>query len=167
MSKKQVMKRAWELAKNGVKKFGGKVREYFAAALSIAWKEVKSMVKKTKLIGTPKQNKWAKDIIERIREAQPKMKQTCIEIANERSVNEEYLNEALAFIESLDNFPLFKNQSSLYIKVCGFVRTVEDAYELLDKLFYYDDVTATVSKRAKALLQNTYRRINRDMVMGE
>jgi len=165
MNKKQIMKRAWELAKNGVEKFGDKVREYFAIALSIAWKEVKTMT--TKLIGTPKQNKWAKDIIERIREVQPKMKQTCIEVANERSVKEEYLNEALAFIESLDNFPLFKNQSSLYIKVCSFVRTVEDAYELLDKLFYYDDVTATVSKRAKALLQNTYRRINRDMVMGE
>lgn len=48
MSKKQVMKRAWEIAKGGVKKFGGKVREYFAIALSIAWKEVKVMEKETK-----------------------------------------------------------------------------------------------------------------------
>lgn len=40
---KQVMKRAWEIAKTGVNKFGGKVREYFAASLSIAWKEIKTM----------------------------------------------------------------------------------------------------------------------------
>lgn len=40
---KQVMKRAWELAKEGAKKFGGKVREYFASSLSIAWKEQKQM----------------------------------------------------------------------------------------------------------------------------
>lgn len=40
---KQVMKRAWEIAKTGVTKFGGKVREYFAASLSIAWKEIKTM----------------------------------------------------------------------------------------------------------------------------
>lgn len=40
---KQVMKRAWEIAKTGVNKFGGKVREYFAISLSIAWKEIKKM----------------------------------------------------------------------------------------------------------------------------
>lgn len=41
--KKEIMKRAWELAKEGVKKFGGKVREYLASSLSIAWKESKKM----------------------------------------------------------------------------------------------------------------------------
>lgn len=40
---KKVMKRAWELAKEGVTKFGGKVREYFVASLSIAWEEIKEM----------------------------------------------------------------------------------------------------------------------------
>lgn len=45
---KQVMKRAWALARVGVKKFGGKVREYFAASLSIAWKEIKGMGTTTK-----------------------------------------------------------------------------------------------------------------------
>lgn len=39
---KQVMTRAWEIAKDGVTKFGGKVREYFAASLSIAWAEAKA-----------------------------------------------------------------------------------------------------------------------------
>ena len=64
---KQVMKRAWELAKQGVVKFGGKVREYFAASLSIAWKEIKQMSEKTiELVGSEKQIKWANDIRERI-----------------------------------------------------------------------------------------------------
>ncbi|ETK25823.1 hypothetical protein ERIC1_2c00110 [Paenibacillus larvae subsp. larvae DSM 25719] len=38
---KNVMKKAWEIAKEGVKKFGGKVTEYFAEALRMAWKIAK------------------------------------------------------------------------------------------------------------------------------
>lgn len=38
---KKVMVRAWEIAREGVKRFGGKVKEYFAEALKLAWKEVK------------------------------------------------------------------------------------------------------------------------------
>lgn len=36
---KNVMVRAWEIAKEGQVKFGGSVREYFAAALKMAWAE--------------------------------------------------------------------------------------------------------------------------------
>lgn len=51
---KQIMKRAWEIAKDGVKKFGGKVREYFASSLSIAWEETKKTfkVEEFKLVGS-------------------------------------------------------------------------------------------------------------------
>lgn len=35
-----VMKRAWEIAREGQEKFGGKVKEYFAMALKMAWEEV-------------------------------------------------------------------------------------------------------------------------------
>lgn len=38
---KKVMVRAWEIARKAVVKFGGKVKEYFAQALAMAWKEVK------------------------------------------------------------------------------------------------------------------------------
>ena len=38
---KQVMVRAWTIAKEAVKKFGGKVKEFFAMALTMAWEEVK------------------------------------------------------------------------------------------------------------------------------
>lgn len=41
-----VMKRAWEIARNGVKQFGGMVKEYFAVALKMAWAEVKNEVKR-------------------------------------------------------------------------------------------------------------------------
>lgn len=39
---KNVMVRAWEIAKAAVVKFGGKAREYIAQALAMAWKEVKT-----------------------------------------------------------------------------------------------------------------------------
>lgn len=59
---KQIMKRAWEIAKNGVAQFGGKVREYFAEALTIAWKEFKAMKEEIVLNGSEKQVAWATDI---------------------------------------------------------------------------------------------------------
>lgn len=38
-SPKSVMNRAWEIARAAVAKFGGKVREYFAESLKLAWAE--------------------------------------------------------------------------------------------------------------------------------
>ena len=38
-----VMRKAWEIAREGQKKFGGKVKEYFAEALRMAWRIVKGM----------------------------------------------------------------------------------------------------------------------------
>lgn len=39
---KQIMKNAWSISKDGVKKFGGKVSDYLSAALKLAWKEAKA-----------------------------------------------------------------------------------------------------------------------------
>ncbi|WP_201319121.1 hypothetical protein [Paenibacillus sp. EPM92] len=39
---KNVMTRAWEIARAAVVKYGGKIREYLAAALRQAWSEVKN-----------------------------------------------------------------------------------------------------------------------------
>lgn len=36
-----VMKRAWEIAKEGQIKFGGKVKQYFSISLKMAWEESK------------------------------------------------------------------------------------------------------------------------------
>lgn len=35
--KKAIMARAWEMARQAVKTFGGKVRDYFSASLKLAW----------------------------------------------------------------------------------------------------------------------------------
>lgn len=40
---KKVMTRAWEIAKNAAKKFGGKAIEYIASALKMAWKMAKGL----------------------------------------------------------------------------------------------------------------------------
>lgn len=50
---KKVMKKAWEIAKEAAKRFGGRAIEYIALALREAWKGIKTM---------------AKDITERIEE---------------------------------------------------------------------------------------------------
>jgi hypothetical protein len=42
LNMKNVMSRAWEIAKEGADIYGGKVREYFATALRLAWKEIKN-----------------------------------------------------------------------------------------------------------------------------
>src|SRR5690625_407842 len=44
---KNVMKRAWEIARKGQEKFGGKVSEYLSEALKMAWAEVKENEKVT------------------------------------------------------------------------------------------------------------------------
>lgn len=44
----KIMKKAWEIAREGQKKFGGKVKEYFAQALRISWAIVKGAVKEMK-----------------------------------------------------------------------------------------------------------------------
>lgn len=40
---KKIMKRAWEIARAACKKFGGKVSEYIAEALRMAWAESRKM----------------------------------------------------------------------------------------------------------------------------
>ena len=42
---KKVMTRAWAIAKEAVKNFGGKASQYIAEALRMAWKEVKTVKK--------------------------------------------------------------------------------------------------------------------------
>lgn len=61
---KNVMTRAWKIARKGVKKFGGKVSEYLAQALVMAWAEVKNT--KAKLVttaGSRKHKSWVAKIV--------------------------------------------------------------------------------------------------------
>lgn len=43
-TKKEIMSKAWEIAREGQKAFGGKVREYFAQALKMAWAQAKNTI---------------------------------------------------------------------------------------------------------------------------
>lgn len=44
MTKKEIMVNAWKIAKEGRKAFGGKVSEYFAEALKMAWAQAKNTI---------------------------------------------------------------------------------------------------------------------------
>lgn len=61
---KNVMVRAWEIAKEGQVKFGGKVSEYFAQALAMAWAEVKAplVAELQTLSGSRKHKTWVAKI---------------------------------------------------------------------------------------------------------
>ena len=65
---KNVMTRAWEIAKDGAAKFGGSVKEYFAQALVIAWSEIKKGVAKMEKVifetstGSRKHKAWVAKI---------------------------------------------------------------------------------------------------------
>ncbi|WP_077297467.1 hypothetical protein [Virgibacillus pantothenticus] len=54
---KKVMVRAWEIARQGQAKFGGKVKEYFAQALKMAWAETRKVVINT-THGSRKHKSW-------------------------------------------------------------------------------------------------------------
>jgi hypothetical protein len=43
-AKKELMESAWKIAREGQKAFGGKVSEYFAEALKMAWAQAKSAI---------------------------------------------------------------------------------------------------------------------------
>ena len=40
---KNIMKKAWEIAREAAKRFGGKAAQYIAGALRMAWKEARKM----------------------------------------------------------------------------------------------------------------------------
>lgn len=43
---KQIMKKAWEIAREAAAKFGGKAAEYMSEALRMAWAEIRGTAKK-------------------------------------------------------------------------------------------------------------------------
>lgn len=61
------MKRAWEIAREGQRKFGGKVSEYLSEALKMAWEEV-TQDDKPEFVGSEKQIKWVDDIYPKVTE---------------------------------------------------------------------------------------------------
>lgn len=70
---KNVMKKAWEIAREGQKKFGGKVKEYFAEALKMAWSIVKA-ANKVATVKTASGSKKHKSWVAKITGTHPKWK---------------------------------------------------------------------------------------------
>ena len=61
---KNVMRRAWEIARKGQENYGGKVSEYLSKALKIAWAEIKTNkeVTITTTSGSRRHKSWVAEI---------------------------------------------------------------------------------------------------------
>ena len=64
-TKKDIMVRAWEIAREGQKTFGGKVSEYFAQALKMAWAQVKNTID-IDVLEKKGFNRWTKGNMDRL-----------------------------------------------------------------------------------------------------
>jgi hypothetical protein len=65
MTKKEIMSNAWKIAKEGQKTFGGKVSEYFAQALKMAWDQAKNSINVEDL-EKKGFNRWTKGDMDRL-----------------------------------------------------------------------------------------------------
>lgn len=64
-TKKEIMNKAWEIAREGQKAFGGKVSEYFAEALKMAWAQAKSTIN-IEALEKKGFNRWTKGNMDRL-----------------------------------------------------------------------------------------------------
>ena len=64
-TKKEIMKKAWEIAREGQKAFGGKVSEYFAESLKMAWDQAKNTVS-VESLEKKGFNRWTKGNMDRL-----------------------------------------------------------------------------------------------------
>lgn len=123
---KNIMKRAWEIARNGQKKYGGKVSEYFAEALKMAWAET-NKVTITTTSGSKRNKSW----VAKITGAHPKWK-----------LNREFID---AVEENDWTGKVFELESGIY-EVCDagdreFIKIDNGEIEYLE----YAEVTAMVA----------------------
>jgi hypothetical protein len=65
MNKKEIMSKAWEIAREGQKAFGGKVSEYFAESLKMAWSQAKSTID-IEVLEKKGFNRWTKGNMDRL-----------------------------------------------------------------------------------------------------
>lgn len=64
-TKKEIMRSAWEIARQGQKAFGGKVSEYFAQALKMAWARAKNTID-IESLEKKGFNRWSKGDMDRL-----------------------------------------------------------------------------------------------------
>lgn len=120
-----VMKRAWEIAKEGQKKFGGKVKEYFAQALRMAWIIVKKGMELVELQGSEKQVKWANDIRSTYLSLESDFKATYEDLAS--SDVRHFDLEAHASLKRI--FDMIKDQNSASAWISSFSTLTKSTYK--------------------------------------
>jgi hypothetical protein len=64
-TKKEIMVNAWRIAREGQKAFGGKVSEYFAEALKMAWAQAKNSID-IEALEKKGFNRWTKGDMDRL-----------------------------------------------------------------------------------------------------
>lgn len=64
-TKKEIMVNAWKIAREGQKAFGGKVRDYFAQALKMAWAQAKNGLD-IEALEKKGFNRWTKGNLDRL-----------------------------------------------------------------------------------------------------
>lgn len=64
-TRKEIMKNAWTIAREGQKAFGGKVREYFNEALKMAWAQAKNSID-IEALEKKGFNRWTKGDMDRL-----------------------------------------------------------------------------------------------------
>lgn len=64
-AKKELMEKAWNIAREGQKAFGGKVSEYFAQALKMAWAQAKNAID-IEALEKKGFNRWTKGDMDRL-----------------------------------------------------------------------------------------------------
>lgn len=129
---KHVMTKAWEIAREGQRKFGGKVKEYFAEALRIAWRIVKGEIKEIAFKGTEKQVAWAKNIYAKVVE----YKNWYIELANSTAFKKEKEKFKVKTIERIRKvFESLMKEDSASFWIDHFKYITYNDYEKKDFMF--------------------------------
>ena len=146
---KNVMTRAWQIAREAVKNFGGKVKEFFSQSLKMAWKEAKGGVKMVELKGSEKQVKWATAIREKMI--------ACI--ANyENLTGCERVAECVSIVKSIKEKVLAEENSAWFIENRDLIneqKRLNNSNEIVDVIYlnYEHELTSFKARSAKKLTE--------------
>ena len=146
---KNVMTRAWEIAREAVKNFGGKVKEFFSQSLKMAWEEIKGEVKMVELKGSEKQVKWATDI-------RAKMI-SCI-ASYENLTGCERVAECVSIVKSIKERVLTEENSAWFIENRDLIneqKRLNNSNELVDVIYlnYEHELISFKARSAKKLTE--------------
>ena len=150
---RNVMTKAWEIARKGVEKFGGKAIEYISEALRIAWALVKKGGNKmVEMKGSEKQIKWANDVYPKAIEVIGEVLEDMEEWANKKRGRSMAFPAYVKFFEEMKNI----DDAGFWIENFGYSELYHD---------FVDGFNRYVNKRKEEsnLEKPIYHRIDRIM----